>query len=58
MITAKWTTNTGEQQDLHYPAARFNGKGLRFRAGIRSSLSWFLSKWTFMTERSAKKLLF
>jgi hypothetical protein len=27
MTTAKWTINSGEQQDLHYPAARFNEKG-------------------------------
>jgi len=29
MTTAKWTINTGEQQqhDLRYPAARFNEKG-------------------------------
>jgi hypothetical protein len=27
MTTAKWTINTWEQQDLHYPAARFNEKG-------------------------------
>jgi hypothetical protein len=27
MITAKWTINTGEQQDLRYPAARFNENG-------------------------------
>jgi hypothetical protein len=27
MTTAKWTISTGEQQDLHYPAARFNEKG-------------------------------
>ncbi len=27
MTTAKWTINTGEQQDLHYPAARFNKNG-------------------------------
>jgi hypothetical protein len=27
MITAKWTINTREQQDLRYPAARFNEKG-------------------------------
>jgi hypothetical protein len=28
MITAKWTINTIEQQDLHrYRAARFNEKG-------------------------------
>jgi hypothetical protein len=27
MTTAKWTINTPEQQDLHYPAARFNEKG-------------------------------
>jgi hypothetical protein len=27
MTTAKWTINTREQQDLHYPAARFNDKG-------------------------------
>jgi hypothetical protein len=26
MTTAKWTINTGEQQDLLYPAARFNEK--------------------------------
>jgi hypothetical protein len=27
VITAKWTINTGEKQDLRYPAARFNEKG-------------------------------
>jgi hypothetical protein len=27
MTTAKSTTNTGVQQDLCYPAARFNEKG-------------------------------
>jgi hypothetical protein len=28
MTTAKWTINTGEQQDLgHYPRARFTEKG-------------------------------
>jgi hypothetical protein len=28
MTTAKWTFNTGEQQDLRFPAApRFNEKG-------------------------------
>jgi hypothetical protein len=27
MTTAKWTINTREQQDLHYPAARFNENG-------------------------------
>jgi len=28
MTTAKWTLNTGgDQQDLPYPAARFNEKG-------------------------------
>jgi hypothetical protein len=27
MTTAKWTINTGEQQDLHYLAARLNEKG-------------------------------
>jgi hypothetical protein len=27
MTTAKWTINTGEQQDLHYCAARFEAKG-------------------------------
>jgi hypothetical protein len=27
MTPAKWTINPGEQQDLHYPAARFNEKG-------------------------------
>jgi hypothetical protein len=27
MTTAKWTINTGEKQDLRYPAARFNEKG-------------------------------
>jgi hypothetical protein len=27
MTTAKWTINTGEQQHLRYPAARFNEKG-------------------------------
>jgi hypothetical protein len=28
MTTAKWTINTGEQQDLRYPAAaRYNEKG-------------------------------
>jgi hypothetical protein len=26
MTTAKWTINTGEQQDLCYPVARFNEK--------------------------------
>jgi hypothetical protein len=26
MTTAKWTINTGDQQDLLYPAARFNEK--------------------------------
>jgi hypothetical protein len=26
MTTAKWTINTGEQQDFRYPAARFNEK--------------------------------
>jgi hypothetical protein len=26
MTTAKWTINTREQQDLPYPAARFNEK--------------------------------
>jgi hypothetical protein len=27
MTTAKWTITSGQQQDLHYPAARFNAKG-------------------------------
>jgi hypothetical protein len=27
MTTAKWTINSGQQQDLHYRAARFNEKG-------------------------------
>jgi hypothetical protein len=27
MATAKWTVNTEEQQDLRYPAPRFNEKG-------------------------------
>jgi hypothetical protein len=27
MTTAKWTINTGEQEDFCYPAARFNEKG-------------------------------
>jgi hypothetical protein len=27
MTTAKWTINTGEQQDLRDPAARFHEKG-------------------------------
>jgi hypothetical protein len=27
MTSGKWTVNTGEQQDLRYPAARFNEKG-------------------------------
>jgi hypothetical protein len=27
MTTAKWTSNSGEQQDLCYPAARFNKNG-------------------------------
>jgi len=27
MTTAKWTLITGDQQDLAYPAARFNEKG-------------------------------
>jgi hypothetical protein len=26
MTTAKWTISTGDQQDLLYPAARFNEK--------------------------------
>jgi hypothetical protein len=26
MSTAKWTINTGKQQDLYFPAARFNEK--------------------------------
>jgi hypothetical protein len=26
MTTAKWTINTGEQQDLHYRAPRLNEK--------------------------------
>jgi len=26
MTTAKWTTDTGEKQDLRYPAERFNEK--------------------------------
>jgi len=27
MSSPKWTINRGEQQDLHYSAARFNEKG-------------------------------
>jgi len=27
MTSAKWTINIGEQQDLRYPAARFNEEG-------------------------------
>jgi hypothetical protein len=27
MTTAFWTAVTGEKQDLHYPAARFNERG-------------------------------
>jgi hypothetical protein len=27
MTNTKWTLNTGDQQDLPYPAARFNEKG-------------------------------
>jgi hypothetical protein len=27
MTTAKCAINTGEQKDLHYPAARFNENG-------------------------------
>jgi hypothetical protein len=27
MTTAKWTMNTGEQQDMLYPGARSNEKG-------------------------------
>ncbi len=27
MTTAKWTINTGAQEDLGYPAARLNEKG-------------------------------
>jgi hypothetical protein len=27
LTTAKWNINTGAQQDLGYPAARFNEKG-------------------------------
>ncbi len=27
MTTAKWAINSGQQQDFHYPAARFNEKG-------------------------------
>jgi hypothetical protein len=27
MTTAKWTVNTGVQQDSRYPDARFNEKG-------------------------------
>jgi hypothetical protein len=27
MTNAKWTFNTGEQQDLHYLAARFDENG-------------------------------
>ncbi len=27
MTTAEWTINTGDQQDLHYPGPRSNGKG-------------------------------
>jgi hypothetical protein len=31
----KWTMNTGEQQELRYPAARFNEKGCFAGVGWR-----------------------
>jgi hypothetical protein len=34
MTTAKWTINTGEQQDLPYPPARFNEKGVFASVGV------------------------
>jgi hypothetical protein len=35
MTTAKWTINTGtQQQDLRYPAARFDEKGCFQFAGV------------------------
>jgi hypothetical protein len=38
MTTAKWTIHPGEQQDLHYPAARFNEKGCFACVGVEMLL--------------------
>jgi hypothetical protein len=38
MTTAKWTTNTGEQQDLRCPGARFNEKGVFARVEMLKRL--------------------
>jgi len=43
MTTPKWTINTAEQsraeqQDLHYPAARFNNKGVFVGNGVEMLL--------------------
>jgi len=38
MTTAKWTSNTREQQALCYPAARFNKKGCFEGVGLEDAL--------------------
>jgi hypothetical protein len=50
MTTAKWTISTGEQQHLHYPAARFNEKGCLLVWG-GDALS------TYSMQRTARILL-
>jgi hypothetical protein len=34
MTTAKWTINTGAQQDLRYPAAKIEWKGVFADMGV------------------------
>jgi hypothetical protein len=40
MTTAKWTINTGEQRDLHYPASRFSEKGVFACVGVEMFLPY------------------
>ncbi len=42
MTTAKWTTNTGEKQDLRYPAERFNEKGRLLVWGGHAQKMWYM----------------